>query len=187
VTDTTPLGRSAGGSSRWRAFFARERGLLTLGVIAALIVCLAIGTFIFFRNLAYGDLVAAREMIAQQQSESQKLNHLVIDQTARLTSLQAKFKNVEETLDSVMPSAHTYNIAPNQTLIVADGHVTVGLIGSPGNEGVVLNINGKPQTVTAGQVVSVTPDASTACQVGVQSFDMFKAVITASCAAPKPQ
>ena len=187
MTDTTPSGRSAGGSSRPRAFLGRDTGLLTLGIIAALIVCLAIGTFIFFRSLAYGDLVAARQMIAQLQTESQKLNHLVIDQTARLTTQQAKLKSLQETLEAILPSAHTYNIRPNQTLIVADGRVTVGLVGSPANEGVVLSINGKSQTVTAGQVVPVAPDASTACQVGVQSFDMFKAVITASCAAPKPQ
>ena len=84
-----------------------------------------------------------------------------------------------------MPSANTYNISPNQSLIVADGHLTIGLIGSPGNESVTLAINGKQQTVSAGQVITVAPDPSTNCQVQVQSFDMFKAVLTASCAAAK--
>jgi len=48
------------------------------------------------------------------------------------------------------------------------------MIGSPGNEGINLNINGKQQKVAAGDVIRVSPDASTACQVQLQSFDMFR-------------
>jgi hypothetical protein len=36
--------------------------------------------------------------------------------------------------------------------------------------------------VQAGQIVEVAADSSTKCQVQVQSFDMFKAVLVASCA-----
>jgi hypothetical protein len=61
------------------------------------------------------------------------------------------------------------------------------MVGSPGNEGITLDINGKQQTLAAGQIVSVTPDPSTTCQVGVQSFDMFKAVLTAMCSGAKGQ
>ncbi len=86
-----------------------------------------------------------------------------------------------------MPTKNTYNIMPNQTLIVADGRVTVGLVGSPGNESVTLNINGKEQAMAAGQVMTVGSASSANCQVGVQSFDMFKAVLTASCADAKGQ
>jgi hypothetical protein len=86
-----------------------------------------------------------------------------------------------------MPAANTYNIIPNQTLIVADGHLTVGLVGSPANEGVTLSINGKQQMVTAGQVVTVTADGSTPCQLSLQSFDVFKATINASCPGAKAQ
>src|SRR5271165_4359519 len=113
-----------------------DNGLWMLAIATVFLVVLAIGTFVFFRNLAYGDLVAAREMIGQLQSESQKLNHIVIDQTARLTTLQAKLSSVQATLNAIMPTANTYNINPNQTLIVAEGHLTIGLVGSPANEGV---------------------------------------------------
>jgi hypothetical protein len=41
--------------------------------------------------------------------------------------------------------------------------------------------------VAAGDVIRVSPDPSTACQVQIQSFDMFKAVLVASCAATKSQ
>ncbi len=101
--------------------------------------------------------------------------------------MQAKLDGVQATLNAIMPAANTYNISPNQSLVVADGRLTVGLVGSPGNESVTLDINGKQQTASAGQVISVAPDAATDCQVQVQSFDMFKAVLTASCAPAKPQ
>jgi hypothetical protein len=65
--------------------------------------------------------------------------------------------------------------------------VTVGLIGSPGNEGILLNVNGKQQAAAAGQVIAAGSDASANCQVAVQSFDMFKAVLTATCAGAKRQ
>ena len=65
--------------------------------------------------------------------------------------------------------------------------MTIGLIGLPANDSVNVNINGKPQKMTTGDVVHVALDASTNCQVGVQSFDMFKALLTASCASAKPQ
>ena len=76
---------------------------------------------------------------------------------------------------------------PINRLIVAGGHLTIGLIGSPTNQGIIININGKQQLVVSGDIIRVAPDPSTSCQVAVQSFDMFKAVVTASCAAAKPK
>jgi hypothetical protein len=84
-------------------------------------------------------------------------------------------------------SAHTHNINPNQTLILGDGHLTVGMVGPPANDSVMLNVNGKSQTVAAGQTLSITPDPATQCLIYVQSFDVFKAVVVATCAAAKAQ
>jgi hypothetical protein len=64
---------------------------------------------------------------------------------------------------------------------VGDGRLTVGLVGAPANESVTLNINGKRQQLGTGDVLSVAADGQTNCQVRVQSFDMFKAVVTATC------
>jgi hypothetical protein len=61
------------------------------------------------------------------------------------------------------------------------------MIGPPANDSVLLNINGKSQTVPAGQTLSIAPDPATHCQINVQSFDVFKAVIVATCAAAKAQ
>jgi hypothetical protein len=86
----------------------------------------------------------------------------------------------------ILPTENTYNINPNQSLVVANGRLTVGLVGSPTNDSVNLNINGKTQSAPVGAVITSVLDPSTTCQVGVQSFDMFKAVLTATCAAAKP-
>ena len=45
--------------------------------------------------------------------------------------------DAQTALEAVLPQRDTYNIAPNQTLIVGDGHLMLGLVGSPANEGVL--------------------------------------------------
>jgi hypothetical protein len=52
---------------------------------------------------------------------------------------------------------------------------------------VLLNVNGKTQAVAAGQNLSVAPDPTTKCQIGIQSFDVFRAVLVASCSTAKAQ
>jgi hypothetical protein len=61
------------------------------------------------------------------------------------------------------------------------------MVGPPANDSVLLNINGKSQTVAAGQTLTITPDSATRCLVNLQSFDVFKAVVVATCAAAKAQ
>jgi hypothetical protein len=41
--------------------------------------------------------------------------------------------------------------------------------------------------VAAGQTLNVAPDPATKCQISVQAFDVFKAVVVATCAAGKAQ
>ncbi|MGB7618735.1 MAG: hypothetical protein WBM06_17425, partial [Pseudolabrys sp.] len=57
----------------------------------------------------------------------------------------------------------------------------IGLIGAPTNESVNINVNGKQQSVATGDVINITLDPRTTCLVRVQSFDMFKVVLNASC------
>ena len=125
--------------------------------------------------------------ILQMQSDGQRLAADIADQNATLTALRAELTTTRAALDAITPSLNVYNIIPNQSLIAADGRLTIGMIGPPGNEGLNLNINGKQQKVAAGDVIRVSPDPATACQVQIQSFDMFKAVLVASCAAAKSQ
>jgi hypothetical protein len=49
----------------------------------------------------------------------------------------------------------------------------------------MLNVNGKQQPLAAGQMINVAPDPATQCQLSVQSFDVFKATLVATCSGPK--
>jgi hypothetical protein len=179
VTESTRSG-NVPESYRSRWFRAEIRIVLIVAVILVGLGTL-IGGHLYGSYLAALDLGGHDNVIRQLTAQNQQQKRKIDEQSAQLTSLQAKLQTAQATLQTIMPTANTYNIVPNQTLIVSDGRLMVGLIGSPGNEGITLNINGKQQTVTAGQVVTIAADQSTNCQVTVQSFDMFKAVLNAAC------
>jgi hypothetical protein len=190
VIERTESGRSVEVEMSHRLYSALMtpggRFLLAAGA-AVIVLLIAIGAHIYGRILAHHTLLARDETIQQLRAEGQKLKTEINEQTAKLTAVQSKLTGVQAALDAIMPSENTYNFSPNQSLIVADGHLTIGLIGAPTNQGVNININSKQQAMAAGDVIKIALDPSTNCQVEVQSFDMFKAVLTATCAAAKPQ
>jgi hypothetical protein len=151
------------------------RWMFLLAILAG-IVCYIIGL-----NVGYLDIAGARQLIQQLRADNQKLKTEISDLNATQVALQNKLSTFESALDEIIPSKNTYNIKPNQSMIVASGRLTVGLVGSPGNDSVNINVNGKQQAAAPGDVIKVTLDPSTVCQVRVQSFDMFKAVLNASC------
>jgi len=168
-------------------FATGQSRFLTVVVCLVVILVITVGGHLYGRYLANRDLGGRDAAIVQLTSEGEKLKRQMTEKDVQISTLQAKLKNAQATLDAIMPAENTYNVTPNQSVIVGDGRLTIGLVGSPGNEGVTLNINGKQQTVAAGQVVTVAADASTNCQLAVQSFDMFRAIVNASCAGAKPQ
>jgi|HubBroStandDraft_4_1064222.scaffolds.fasta_scaffold186655_2 hypothetical protein len=163
----------------------RSRFRTPAGVV--LVLFIMVSGYFWGRQFNSRDIQQRDTAILQLQSDSQRLAADIADQSATLTALRTELSSTKATLDAIMPSLNVYNISPNQSLIAADGRLTIGMVGSPGNEGIDLNVNGKQQKVAAGDVVRVSPDPSTACQVQLQSFDMFKAVLVASCAPAKSQ
>src|SRR5215472_15563914 len=157
----------------YRMFTGRWLFLLTIlvGVVAYLIGL----------NVGYLDIAGARQVIQQLRADNQKLKTEIADLNATQVALQNRLTTFEAALDEIIPSKNTYNIKPNQSMIVASGRLTVGLVGPPTNDSVNININGKQQSAASGDVIKVTLDPSTTCQVRVQSFDMFKVVLNASC------
>jgi uncharacterized protein YlxW (UPF0749 family) len=160
---------------------------LDIVVCVVLILGSAIVTFVLTRAANENEINAANLRIVTLQNETQRLTGENKNQAVKMADLQTQIKNVQAKLDAITPSENTYNLTPNQSIIVGDGRLTLGLIGSPTNEGVNINVNGRPQSVAAGTVINSVLDPLTACQVRVQSFDMFKVVVTASCAPVKPQ
>ena len=185
MLDRTQSDRSPKGS-RWRRFGAEYRATAIL-VAIIIVVGIIIGGHLYGRYLSSFDQAEREAQIEQLRAESQKQKRDIDSKSQQLTALQDKLTKTQAALDAIMPSANTYNINPNQTITLGDGHLMVGLVGPPANDSVLLNINGKTWSVAAGQTLSITPDPATKCQVNLQSFDVFKAVIVATCAAAKAQ
>jgi hypothetical protein len=163
------------------------RSRLRSPAVIVLVLFIMVSGYFWGRQFNARDIQQRDAAIQQLQSDGQRLAADIADQNATLTALRTELSTTRATLDAIMPSLNVYSIMPNQSLIAADGRLTIGMIGPPGNDGINLNINGKQQKVAAGDVIRVSPDPSTACQVQIQSFDMFKAALVASCAPAKSQ
>ena len=178
MTDTTQsdrLRQPSPGLTGW--FKARRRRLLTIVVILAAIV----GAFIFGFEQTRRDLADQKQLVQQLQTESQKLKDQIVDQNTKIIELQGTARLLKAKLNELMPTKDTYQIVANQSLIVANGRLTVGLIGTPTNQGITLNIGGKQQMAVSGDVIEVALNPTTTCHVRVQAFDMFTALVTATC------
>jgi hypothetical protein len=148
-----------------------------------LIGAVAVGGRLYGQHLAYQDMRDRDRAMNQLEAEGQKLERQSAGQAGVVAALQARLTQAQEKLDTVLPSKDTYSIDPNKSVVVADGRLTLGLVGPPTSNGVTINVNGKQYTAAAGEVIHVADDTS--CKVGVQSFDMFNATVTASCSEPK--
>jgi hypothetical protein len=182
VSDRTQSGRSV----PLRPLTGPNGFVVSIACIVSVLAIL-IGGHLYGHFLASRDLGGRDNTIEQLSAQSQNLKIHADNLSAQLTDLQVQLAKTQAALDAIMPSTNTYDINSNQSLIVGDGHLTIGLIGSPGNDSVTLDINGKQQAASAGQVIPVAVGSSINCQVQVQSFDLFKATLVASCAGAKPQ
>jgi hypothetical protein len=133
------------------------------------------------RYLATSDIRERDNTIQQLQGEIQRLEGQITEEDGKLTAMQSRLTRLQEAMDALVPTQNTYTLNPDQSLVVADGHLTIGLIGLPMNGSININVNGKQQVASAGDVIHAGADLGLDCQVRVQSFDMFKAVITAGC------
>lgn len=147
----------------------------------------AVSVYLLGLELAYREMADVKRQTLQLQAENERLKRQIVQQEANLIAAQAKINGVQAALDEIMPSQNTYVISPNQSMLIADGRLSVGLIGTPTNESVTMNINGKRQSASTGDVVTIAIDPSTTCRLRVGSFDMFKATVTALCEAVQPQ
>jgi hypothetical protein len=182
MDDTTRPDRD--GSENSRPFRADNRLVVA---VAFVLTCLGIliGGHLYGRYLASFNSPGLDNTIAELRSQSQKQKRMNDSLSAERTAMEAKLHGAQVALESIMPSANTYTIYPNLTRIVGKGHLMVGMVGTPGNDAIMLNVNGKQQPLAAGQMINVSPDPATQCQLSVQSFDAFKATLVAACSGPK--
>jgi hypothetical protein len=179
VTDSTQSGASGGPPPA-----RRTRLLVVLASVLLLVGSTVIG-YMFGRDLAQRPLNDAMQLVHQLQPEVQKLRTQIDKQSIEVISLQTRLKRAETSLHAIRPAENTYNINANQSLSIDNGKLTVGLVGPPSINGVVLNINGKQHHAVTGDLFDVAPDPATACHVKVQSFDMFQTYVNAICTKAK--
>jgi hypothetical protein len=171
-------------------FFRRLGRIFGAPGLLLSVLFMLVGAFVAFIYRGWvdnQDIIDSRDLVLQSRAQVRELNVRLAEQTSQLAALQAKLEMVQAALDAMTPSRNTYNFSPNQSMILAEGRLTVGLVGPPTNERVNVNINGKQHSAGAGDVINFALDPSTACRVQVQRFDMFRATLNASCAEPKSQ
>ena len=96
--------------------------------------------------------------------------------------VSADVDGLKARLHEIMPTERDISVhAANQSLVLSNGLLTVGLVGSPGNNGGGLNVNGARKPLSSGDVVHLDVDAKTNCNITLQSFDLFRAVVHAVC------
>jgi hypothetical protein len=137
--------------------------------------------FLIGRGFHYHDVMTREETIQQLQKTDQQLETMVNQQNTDLVSLRNQVASLKAKLEAIMPAENTYNIDPNHAINVADGRLTVGWVGLPTVDSITININGTPQAVAVGDIVRVSPDAATACELRLQSFNIQLARFTALC------
>jgi hypothetical protein len=121
---------------------------------------------------------------AKLQSDNQRLSKEASTQATQIANVQGQLKNTQSQLASVSGPVAVFEINANESMVVAGSHLTIGLVGSPTNDRVTINVNGKQQALAAGDVVNAGVSAN--CRVELKSFEMFKAVVTTTCADAKP-
>ena len=178
MTETTQADQpSQAGTAFSRWFKLRGRRLISLVLLLVVIV----GAYVIGLETSRRDLADSKQLIQQLQSESQRLKNQIVEQQSQIIGLQSTVSLMRDTLNRIMPSENTYELRANQSLITLNGRITIGLVGSPTNQSITVNINGKQQTVAPGDVVDVPPD----CKVRIQNFDMFTAIVTTTCGSDK--
>jgi hypothetical protein len=167
--------------------FRGDNSIAAIIAAASVIMCLGIliGGHLYGRYLGSLSSPGLDNTVAELRAQILKQHTQNDSQQAQLTAMAAKLHGAQVALDSIMPSDNTYAIYPNLARIVGDGRLMVGMVGTPGNDAIMLNVNGKQQSLAAGQTINVTPDPTTQCQLSVQSFDAFKATLVAACSGPK--
>ena len=184
MTETMTTGGTA--TTRSSGLFTTPGGRRAVAV--AVVVFIAVLSFMFGLKTGDREFADFQTKIQIFQKDNTGLTAKNADLQVKLGALQAQLKDVQAALDAITPSANKYQIGSNESLIVADGHLTIGLVGVPlWNNTVDLNINGKPYLAAAGDVINVTNDPSMNCRVKVMSFDALSAqvVVNATCTETK--
>jgi hypothetical protein len=153
------------------------RGFAVVLIVA--IVCFALGVSTGYHVIPIG----AQNIIKKLTADKDRLITEKIALQKQTFELREQLDKVNRKLEATIPAPNTYKIKPNESQTVPIGRLTVGLVGTPGNQSVELNINEKKYRAQAGAI----NDIAMACQVEVLSFNVIDANVTVntSCSETK--
>ena len=184
MTETTASDRSVPRSPRPSRFGIAPRYRFSLTVLVILVI--AWGCYTLGRHSGTHEVADYRKVNAQLRSENSQLITDKGEQASQITSLKNQLKSVQDQLGEFFLQTRNHQINANESKLVSIGQMIIGLIGTPRNESVDLNINGKQQSAAAGFVTDV--EFPTICRIEVISFDVLKssAAVRTTCTAVKP-
>ena len=157
------------------------RSLLRPLVVA--IVFFTIGASVGYYTGYYTVPASAKNIIKELRADRDRLTAERFALQKENFDLKQQRDNLNKKLEAILPSANEYNIKPNESQIFPLGQFTVGLVGTPGNQVIGLNINGKTHQAKAGDIF----DVAMTCRVQVVSFSVLdaNAIVNASCTETK--
>jgi uncharacterized protein YlxW (UPF0749 family) len=185
VTEATGSEQPARGAALVSSLFTTPTGWLVLLVFAVLVLACAIAGYEKGLLTADAEMKAANEQLRRLGEDNRRLAAETAGLKAKVADLQSKLARAQAELETIDPDS-THEIGSNQSKVVAGARLTIGLIGSPTIYSVNININGKQQVATAGDVVKIPVDQSTLCWVRIESFDANKVVVVTMCSDAKP-
>ena len=155
-------------------------------VRAIVIFIIALGCYTLGRHSSAHAIEDYQTRNAQLSSDNGRLASDNKNQALQITNLQDQLKSAQGELNDILRPARNFEIRANESEPVSIGQLIIGLVGTPKNESVDLNINGKQQSVAAGDVVNL--ELPITCRIQVMSFDVLKssAAVNTVCAATKP-
>jgi hypothetical protein len=153
----------------------RRFGVILVGAI----VCFTLGVSVGYHVVPVG----AQNIIKKLTADKDRLTTERIALEKQTFELREQLDKVNKKLEAILPLPNIYKIKPNESQTVPIGRLTVGLVGTPGNQSVELNINDKKYRAQAGDI----NDIAMACRVEVLSFDVIDAnvIVSASCTETK--
>ena len=172
ATEITGLGAEASLKGKRR---------VALATTLAVVIGVGIASFLLGAYFTSRDVASLRVVLGSVQAETQKAKQGLVSQAAANSALQARLAAVSAELEAIRPAKNTYVISPNQAIVLADGRLTVGLVGSPGSNSLLLNVNGEQKSSSPGDVIQVSAGNETSCKIAVQQFDLFKAQVNVNC------
>jgi hypothetical protein len=163
-----------------RGSFSRTRRGSSILSRVVLVVVLVITSFVIGVYVTSRDVANLRALLSSVQAETQKAKQELASQISVNTSVQARLIRVTADFEAIQPQKNTYSVSPNQSIALAEGRLTVALVGPPGTNDLVLNVNGEQRKASSGDIIQVSAGADT-CRIAVQKFDLFRALINVNC------